>query len=168
MVNMFRDQRQNNSHRINNFKEKSSFRNINEKKFVMNEMEFPSFSNNTKEEIKKINPNYLEKIKTDQELPLEIQQIEPGWVEIQYNPTNNTKNIRGNFTKTPTLVRNTFLDVLEGLNSQYILWKNNYIETWGEDEYTTLYKFPNYDYDYYDKLDESMEEIEYVQEDEYE
>lgn len=173
MVNMFRDQRQNNSHRINNFKEKSSFRNPTEKKFVMNEMEFPSIlkSNNTKEEIKTTKSNYLEKIKTDQELPLEIQDILPGWVEIQYNSTNNTKNIQyGKSTKKHTpIMKNTFLDVLEGLNKQYISWKNNYIETWGEDEYTTLYKFSNYDYDYYDKLDENiMEEMEYVQEDDYE
>jgi len=176
MINMLREQstkQSSNSHRINNFKEKSSFRNPTEKKFVMNEMEFPSISNsNTKEEIKTTKPNYLEKIKTEQEQPLETQHnIEPGWVEIQYNPTNNIKSIQyGKSTKKHIpIVKNTFLDVVEGLNKQYITWKNNYIETWGKDEYTTLYNFPNYDYDYYDKLDENlMEEMEYVQEDEHE
>lgn len=168
MVNMFRDQRPN-LHRINNFKEKSSFRNPNEKKFVMNEVEFPSISisNNTKKETKITNPNYLEKIKTEQQ-PLETQDIEPGWVEIQYNP-KNTKNIHGKNIKKQIPIKNTFLDVLEGLNKHYTSWKNNYIETWGEEEYYTLYNFPNYDYDYYNKLDENLiEEIEYVQEDDYE
>lgn len=174
MVNMFREQNPNNSFKKNSFKEKSLFRNPTEKKIVMNEIEFPCISNsNTKEKTNTTKPNYLEKIKTEQEQPQEIQQytIEPGWVEIQYKPINNTKSIQyGKSTKKNTpILQNIFLDILEGLNRQYISWKNNYIETWGEDEYTTLYKFPNYDYDYYDKLDENlMEEMEYVQEDDYE
>ena len=166
-------------YRTNSFKEKSLFRQPNEKKFIMNEIEFPVFSNknnNPKEEaeLKTTTPNlssmYLEKIKTEHLLEVQYS-IEPGWVEIQYNPTNNTKSIQyGKTIKDQhTTTRPTFVDVLEKLNVQYISWKNNYIETWGEEEYHFLYNFPNYDYDYYEKLDETvMEEVDYTHEDEYE
>ena len=29
---------------------------------------------------------------------------------------------------------------------------------WGEFEYTKVFKFPNYDYDYFDRLDQQYEE----------
>jgi hypothetical protein len=39
----------------------------------------------------------------------------------------------------------------------YETWKKNYIETWGEEDYERNYRFPNYDYEYFDKLDELYE-----------
>ena len=36
--------------------------------------------------------------------------------------------------------------------------KEEYIKAWGEEEYFYMFKFPNYDYDYFSKLDE-LEEI---------
>jgi hypothetical protein len=35
---------------------------------------------------------------------------------------------------------------------------NKYIELWGEFEYAKVFKFPNYDYDYFDRLDQQYEE----------
>jgi len=35
---------------------------------------------------------------------------------------------------------------------------NKYIEQWGEFEYSKVFKFPNYDYDYFDRLDQQYEE----------
>jgi hypothetical protein len=35
---------------------------------------------------------------------------------------------------------------------------NKYIEMWGEFEYTKVFKFPNYDYGYFDRLDQQYEE----------
>jgi hypothetical protein len=32
-----------------------------------------------------------------------------------------------------------------------------YIDAWGYDEWEHMYRFPNYDYDYFDKLDEKYE-----------
>ena len=162
------------TNRVNSFKEKSSFRQSLDKKFVMNEIEFPSISTNNEkeeEELKTTKPNYLEKIKTEQQILETHHNIEPGWVEIQYNLSNNTKSIHyeKSTKKQIVITQPTFVDVLEKLNKQYMTWKNNYIEMWGEEEYDFLYTFPNYDYNYYDKLDENiMEDTEYTQYDEYE
>jgi hypothetical protein len=34
--------------------------------------------------------------------------------------------------------------------------RNNYIKKWGFDEYEKMFLFPNYDYDYFEKLDEEI------------
>jgi len=43
--------------------------------------------------------------------------------------------------------------VFEKLASMYEKWRNEYIENWGIDEYEYHYRFPNYDYEYFDNLD---------------
>jgi hypothetical protein len=48
-------------------------------------------------------------------------------------------------------------EILEKLTDSYIKWTNNYIESWGEEAYINRYVCPNYDYDYFDKLDELYE-----------
>jgi hypothetical protein len=41
--------------------------------------------------------------------------------------------------------------------------KSEYIDNWGEDEWEQMFTFPNYDYHYFDKLDEIYEKnnVEY-------
>ena len=50
----------------------------------------------------------------------------------------------------------------------YERWKADYIAEYGEDYYERHYRFPNYDYEYFDKLDDKyeaeMDEIERMQE----
>jgi hypothetical protein len=48
-------------------------------------------------------------------------------------------------------------EIFSVLNHNYEKWKANYIEEYGEYEYERNYRFPNYDYEYFDKLDEKYE-----------
>ena len=61
--------------------------------------------------------------------------------------------------------------VLDALVNLYEIRKDKYIELWGEYEYEKVFKFPRYDYDYFDRLDqeyaEYAEEMESQQENEY-
>jgi len=50
--------------------------------------------------------------------------------------------------------------ILNKLVSDYERRTEEYIESYGEDEYNKMFKFPNYDYDYYEKLDEHYRNIE--------
>lgn len=47
--------------------------------------------------------------------------------------------------------------ILYKLTDSYIEWTDNYIETWGQEAYIDRYISPNYDYEYFDKLDEQYE-----------
>ena len=51
-------------------------------------------------------------------------------------------------------------DMIMGrLAEMYETWKEYYIETWGYEDYERNYRFPNYDYEYFDKLDELYEKM---------
>ena len=54
--------------------------------------------------------------------------------------------------------------IMARLAENYDTWKEEYIETWGIEDYERNYRFPNYDYEYFDKLDELHEKM--LQEDE--
>ncbi len=59
-------------------------------------------------------------------------------------------------------------EVMGRLVELYETWKANYIAEYGEEYYERHYRFPNYDYEYFDKLDEKyeaeMDEMERMQE----
>jgi hypothetical protein len=48
-------------------------------------------------------------------------------------------------------------EIMTRLNDNYLKWKAEYIEEYGWDEYDRYYRFPNYDYEYFDKLDDKLE-----------
>jgi len=48
-------------------------------------------------------------------------------------------------------------DILKKLVDLYNIWKTDYINKWGYDDYDRTFRFPNYDYEYFDKLDEIYE-----------
>ena len=50
--------------------------------------------------------------------------------------------------------------VFNKLVELHLKWKTEYIENWGIDEYEHHYLFPNYDYEYFDKLDALDEDNE--------
>lgn len=52
------------------------------------------------------------------------------------------------------------------LTERYLQWKREYIDNYGEDDYEHRYRFPNYDYEYYDKLDEIYERMVLAEEEE--
>lgn len=66
-------------------------------------------------------------------------------------------------TKKPVTVTNkqkryaTPHEIMSALNDRYERWKEAYIEEHGWDEYDRHYRFPNYDYEYFDKLDDQYD-----------
>jgi hypothetical protein len=50
-------------------------------------------------------------------------------------------------------------NVMERVVELYKNRRNDYINKWGIEEYDTMFMFQNYDYHYFDKLDEKMERV---------
>jgi hypothetical protein len=130
--------------------------------FVLDEKMFPSINiANDSKKIETTKLDFLEKMMSPEKIiePVDENILSPGWIEIKYNPKTGVKKIRKNQEISRTFLYNqnqtsaTFLDVIEKLNTNYTNWKNKYIQMWGEEEYEKYYKFPNYEYDYFD-LDE--------------
>ena len=48
-------------------------------------------------------------------------------------------------------------EIMGALNDNYERWKTGYIEEYGYDEYERRYRFQDWDYEYFDKLDEKYE-----------
>jgi len=48
--------------------------------------------------------------------------------------------------------------IINKLVELYETWKRDYIENWGMDEYEYHYRFPGYNYHYFDELDDYYEE----------
>ena len=49
-------------------------------------------------------------------------------------------------------------EIINDLSLLYEKRTNEYKELWGEDEWERMFIFPNYDYEYFDKLDEVYED----------
>jgi hypothetical protein len=110
--------------------------------------------------------SFLDKIKLEkienEEKPgdTEFDNLEIGWQLIKRDlktgiTTVKYKSNRKNLSKTDL---NLGYDVINTL--AYIHGKRTqaYIDKWGEDEWNEMFKFPNYDYEYFDKLDELYED----------
>jgi hypothetical protein len=118
--------------------------------------------------------SYREKaliVKKETELPDEIV-VEPGWVEIKRDPNNIRKLIYtyGESTyksdleleadlqiKDKNKSENQVLDALVNLHKKRTA---EYIDMWGYDNWEKMFRFPNYDYNYFNRLDEEEEEEE--------
>jgi len=115
-----------------------------------------------------LNKNYLTKLKTLNMVDniKETDEVEPGWVRIQFERKyidSKKKTIyKFDYGKSSYIESNsTSNDVLKELVNIHQKRNKFYIEMLGEYEYSKVFKFPNYDYNYYDKLDEKYEEYEY-------
>jgi len=51
--------------------------------------------------------------------------------------------------------------IIEALSLLHEKRTNEYKELWGEDEWEQMFICPNYDYEYFDKLDEAYENEQY-------
>ena len=103
----------------------------------------------------------------------DFNNLKPGWSMLKRNPVTNQTII-----KSKVIISEKEESVLSEVDVAYnILYslvdlherrKEKYIESWGEDEYEKMFMFPNYDYEYFDKLDEKYEkEMEKLEENEY-
>ena len=84
------------------------------------------------------------------------EYIYPGYVVISRDKTTNKSIFKfGEQLSPPYEKQRKYSDNIFEL---YEKRNNKYIELWGEFEYTKVFKFPNYDYDYFDRLDQQYEE----------
>jgi hypothetical protein len=116
---------------------------------------------------------FLEKLKKKKKVDISIKEkIEPGWTELRKDKKTNQTIMNFN----PTKVKNEYIkkpqdlayDVLNHLEYLHQERNSRYIESWGYDEWEKMFIFPNYDYYYFDKLDEKYLENNPESDEEYE
>ena len=96
--------------------------------------------------------SFTEIVSTEKEEEEEKEQVEKGWIvlkpkKILYKKDKSTEEEENQYQN----------DVIDRLNDLHEKRKADYIEKWGLDEYEKLYRFSNYDYDYFDRLDAEEE-----------
>jgi hypothetical protein len=71
-------------------------------------------------------------------------------------PKRTPKQFNKQIPKNTALSKTGLLTVIN-ITERYNNWKQQYIDDYGYEDYVDKYNFPNYDYHYYDKLDEQWE-----------
>ena len=152
----------------------------------MTEENFPQLiakQKNIKETIKQLNKeetkiNYIDKLNTSKQITaetiIEEEKVEPGWIKLEKNKITKVVTIKYGkktyFSDDEKIVTPT--DVLYNLIKLHEQRKNDYIRDWGEESYENTFRFINYDYDYFEKLDEEYDiaqiDEEYVSDEELE
>ena len=131
---------------INNFRKKE----IEQQKIQKNEGNFPSLIVNP---IKSNEPtnmiNYDSIVKNKEKVPIikeQIKKLKNGWIEL------NKEQI-----KKETKKETEYLYFLDCMSNLYEIQKIEKIEILGEEIFEANYRFQNYDYRYFDKLDDKYE-----------
>lgn len=166
--NYFKPKKYNNESNIfkNNSNNLSKFAKAENKIKLDNLCEFPDL-NKSKDTASNNNINnsehitYIDKLNTNLNNKLEEEEIiSDGYVQLSLNKSKNIiakygKSIYQDQTDNIQYQNNL---IMKQLCKNYETWKDKYIYLWGEEEYNKMYKFPNYDYDYFNKLDLKYEE----------
>jgi len=142
--------------RKDNIKEKihmyNAIENLNDFPILLEEKSYKEY------ESKQENINFLNALNNN-EIKIETQtkNIPDGWVISKFD--EKSRKIIKEYGKNTYINKNlTSLEIMEMIAYKYYVWEKKYIDTWGQDEYEKMYKFSNYDYNYFDKLDEKYEE----------
>jgi len=103
-------------------------------------------------------PSFLEKLsivkETKQDLVLENEKVPDGCVTISYE----NRQARFSFGKMTYVSKNiTPHDIMSSLVNFTEKRKEEYIQNWGEEDYNKTFLFQNYDYDYFNNLDDIYE-----------
>ncbi len=92
----------------------------------------------------------------------DLLNLKPGWLLLKHDRKTHTTVWKSNelfnsdpVEKTPDELAWDALDELIALHEKRT---NDFIDTWGYEEWERTFRFPNYDYEYFDKLDELYEE----------
>jgi len=105
-------------------------------------------------------------IKTETpELPTvdpDLLNLKPGWLLLKHDRKTHTTIWKSNeiFNSEPVEKTADELawDALDELIALHETRTNDFIDTWGYEEWERTFRFPNYDYEYFDKLNELCEE----------
>ena len=130
---------------------KNSFLSDNKKKeVVLKDSDFPELVSFNKEN--NIELNYkvasLKEIKSEEN----TYKLPEGWISYKYNENKVIVEPDNSFEETeetPEEYHSSAKKVIEKLIQKWEVYKNNYNEFYGEEEYENLYYISNYDYNSY-------------------
>ena len=137
---------------------------FNNQKINLIEDNFPKLTNVVKQEVKQEPKlNFIDKLNKLKEIPVSLNNndelVAPGWVKLEKNKI--TKKVTIKYGKKTYISDDEIVitptDILYNLINLHEQRKSDYIRDWGEESYEKTFKFINYDYDYFDNLDEEYE-----------
>ena len=131
-----------------------------EKKVALAIESFPELLVNSKTVVVENTSNFLDKLKTFKKVDTPVKNVlKQGWTELTLDKVTNSTIMVSNIEKNKYIktVEDLAYDVLDHLVYLYEDRKATYIGSWGEDEWDRMFTFSNYDYHYFDKLDEIYE-----------
>lgn len=85
----------------------------------------------------------------------DYKNLMPGWALITLSTaTNKIITKKKEPLELFRIDNSEKVDILDDLVELHEKRTNEYIDMWGSEEWEHMFRFPNYDYDYFDKLDE--------------
>jgi hypothetical protein len=92
----------------------------------------------------------------------DLLNLKPGWLLLKHDRKTHTTIWKSNELYNLAPIEKTAdelaCDALDELMALHEKRTNNFIDTWGYEEWERTFRFPNYDYEYFDKLEELYEE----------
>uniref|UniRef100_A0A6C0LJL6 Uncharacterized protein n=1 Tax=viral metagenome TaxID=1070528 RepID=A0A6C0LJL6_9ZZZZ len=172
-----RDKRRNTPPNRERYPNKNTKTNLFQKKigYEMDINNFPTLSStpniSTTDNID-INESYIENLTkpVKQSNVLTFEELNPGWISINGSSRiiHKSKSISKSISKSGKApFEPRYIDMVNRINTNYVNYKENYIELWGQEEYEHMFLFPNYnycEYDYYTDDEEEDDEEEYDEE----
>ena len=134
---------------------------------------FPELITNQIEKQEVSSMNYLNKLKNTgkesvkskkADIDLDYENLKPGWAIAKKDPITGKIITKFKPSLNPPPREKTQqeigLDIINALVELHEKRTEEYINMWGYDTWEKMYRFPNYDYGYFNKLDELYEEME--------
>lgn len=146
---------------INNFKAKEIEKEKQQRKIENNESNFPSLAGgNNVTKSNQIEVSYESILKNEEKSikkKTKENKLKKGWVQlgVKYEAEPEQEPIYPIQTKEEDL--NDYLYFIDCMVNLYGYQKLEKLEILGEENYERIYKFQNYDYEYFEKLDEKYE-----------
>lgn len=149
-------------------------KNVAKKDFKIKENEFPELSTPIKNNSSNTK-TFTFLLKEEEPIKVEVKTediVPPGWTLYKYAKKNN--DLFGKSSKLISKIENPIIDknqeivklkvmlnesdeIINALTRLHEKRTNKYKELWGEDEWEQMFNCPNYDYEYFDRLDEEYE-----------
>ena len=144
---------------INNFKEEEKQKPQKQQQTIENnEANFPSLVDDNKViKSNQIEVSYGSILKNEEKgkkKQTKVKKFKKGWVQLGVKYETEPKNE----TQTKEENLNEYLYFIDCMVNLYEHQKLEKIEILGEENYERNFRFPNYDYEYFDKLDEKYQD----------
>lgn len=114
--------------------------------------------------------DFMKKLKSNVKVVEPVKhEVKPGWTELTRDSVTKQTIMTSSIVAKPLPIfeQDLVYEVFEGLANLHEKRTAEYIDRWGEDEWERMFLFQNYDYYYFEKLDEIYEKNNPDSEDEY-